>query len=185
MADRSPIDRGADLFNSLSRRVGIGIIKVVHEEGPISFSGSMKALNIESSSLGFHLKQLEACLIREENGNYDLSEKGRTALKVLHPLNIVNLKQDNKPEVKKLSETPEGLQWLVREVLRVRAQPGNWGIGLGAFIAFVGLIMLVWNPTSSVLVVAVGLLAVCVGIWFNHEETGSLLKFIEERYRKS
>lgn len=110
----------------MSHPVRIGIIKVVHEDGPMSFSSLMKALNIESSSLGFHLKQLEACLVRDENGNYDLSGKGRTALKVLQPLAIVNLGEDNKAEIIKQSETLEELPRLVHRVLDERARPGNW-----------------------------------------------------------
>ena len=145
----------------------------------------MKALNIESSSLGFHLKQLEACLVRDENGNYGLSEKGRTALSVLHPLDLVNLGEDNKAEIIKQSETLEELPRLVHKVLGERAQPGNWGIGIGAFIAFIGLIMLVWNPTFSILVVAAGLVVVCAGIWFNQEETKTLLRFTREKGGKS
>lgn len=175
------MERGAELFNFLSHPVRIGIIKVVHEEGRISFSGLMKALNIESSSLGFHLKQLETCLIRDENRNYDLSEKGRTALRVLHPLKIVGLKQDDNSRTMKESGTPEELRRLIHKVLRARVRPGRWGISIGAFIAIIGLTMFVWNPMYSLLVVAAGIVAVCAGIWINYEETKTLLKFVKEK----
>ena len=72
--------------------IRISIVKVVHEEGPVSFSGMMKALNIESSNLGFHLKQLETFLARDDNGNYVLSEKGRVSLKALAAFEIVKVK---------------------------------------------------------------------------------------------
>jgi len=181
ITEGSPIESSAELFSLLGHQVRISIIKVVHEEGPISFSGLMKALNIESSSLGFHLKKLEACLVRDENGNYGLTERGKMALRVLSPLNIVSLKQDKKKGIGESWKTPDKLRWFVQRVLGGAPQPGNWGIGIGVFVAFIGLIMFAWNPTYSLIVIATGIAAVCVGIWANLEETKTVLEFVKER----
>ncbi|MEM2936253.1 MAG: hypothetical protein QW231_03655, partial [Candidatus Bathyarchaeia archaeon] len=98
MGDKSPVESAAELFTSLSHPLRIGIIKVIHEKGPVPFSGLVKALNVDSGALGFHLKQLEPYLIRDENGNYDLSDAGKSALPILQSLGLVELKGDEERE---------------------------------------------------------------------------------------
>jgi len=175
MGEKSPIEKAAELFNLLSHPIRISIIKVVYEEGPISFSGLMKALNIESSSLGFHLKQLESCLIRDENGNYTLSEKGKSALRALQSFNIVRLSQNDIEQRKKLDIES---WWFIT---RRAPQPGNWGIGVGTILAFIGLVMFIWNPIYSILIIVAGIIGVCISCWINYRATKTLLEITKEK----
>jgi len=187
MSDKSPIDKAAELFTSLSHPLRISIIKVVHEKGPVSFSGLMKALNVDSGTLGFHLKQLEPYLIRDENGNYGLSDAGKAALPILQSLGLVELKGDEKKE-RKMKEARATIDWIMepekrRQYLRrVTLEPGNWSIGIGVFLTFIGLFLFVWSPgIFSVVIITLGIAGVCVGCWINYKETRTIWELTKEK----
>ncbi len=73
----------SDIFDKISHPMRINILKVL-AKNPMGFSELKRTFNISSSGqLDFHLKKLDDLIMVNENGNYDLTESGYSALKML------------------------------------------------------------------------------------------------------
>ncbi|RLG60768.1 hypothetical protein DRN87_03650 [Candidatus Geothermarchaeota archaeon] len=71
------------ISNELRRK----IIKIIGEEGPISYTKLMKRLDIkDSGTLGFHIKKMNKMLKRDDLGEYILNELGVKAYNLIKEL---------------------------------------------------------------------------------------------------
>ncbi len=92
--------------NELRRR----IIKIVGEEGPISYTKLMKRLDIkDSGTLGFHIKKMNRMLKRDDLGEYTLNELGIKAYNLIKEL--------ERGEIKSIHEAGEAKTLLVDDKL--------------------------------------------------------------------
>ena len=73
----------SDIFDKISHPMRINILKVL-AKNPMGFSELKRTFNISSSGqLDFHLKKLDDLIMVNENGNYDLTETGYSALRMI------------------------------------------------------------------------------------------------------
>ncbi len=73
-----------DLFDAISHPLRIEILKTL-ARGPMRFADLKRKFKIESSGqLDFHLKKMEILLATNQLGEYELNEKGFSALRAVH-----------------------------------------------------------------------------------------------------
>ena len=79
----TPIIDEEEIFKTLSHRIRRNIIKVVGNEGKLSFSEILNRLeSIDSPTLSYHLKSMQS-LLKQEKNKYSLSEIGDASLFLL------------------------------------------------------------------------------------------------------
>lgn len=182
--DKTQAERAADLFSSMSHLLRVNIVRTLYEKGPMSFSGLMKELNAESGALGFHLKQLEAYLARDGNGNYDLSEESKVVLPVLQSFGLIALKKRDRKGRKPLDPSGKATEYKLRRryLWSMTIHPGNSGIGAGGVLLILGLYFFIRNPgIYPIVFLALGIVAICVGCWVNYKERRTIWEFTSQK----
>lgn len=75
------------ILQVISNKLRRNIIKLIAEEGPISYTKLMKETEVEDSgTFGFHIKKMKKLLKKNEFGEYMLNEKGLKAYKLVEEL---------------------------------------------------------------------------------------------------
>jgi DNA-binding HxlR family transcriptional regulator len=73
-----------DLLKVLKDKTRSKIILLLHEQGSISYADLMKALEITNTgNMNYHLKVLGDLLMKSEDGQYSLTERGKLASRLL------------------------------------------------------------------------------------------------------
>ena len=74
-------------LKALSHPIRRSIIKLLAEKGPMSYSELMKAVGVgDSGTFAFHLKMLQGFVKKNEDGRYELTDKGMVAYRALKML---------------------------------------------------------------------------------------------------
>lgn len=75
------------ILSVISNKIRRDIIKIVAEEGPISYTKLMKRLGIkDSGTLGFHIKKMNKLFKKDDLGEYVLNELGFRAYRLINEL---------------------------------------------------------------------------------------------------
>jgi hypothetical protein len=75
---------GASLYNILKDETRRKMIHLLNEKGHLSYTDFMRELEISNTGrLNYHLKVLNDLILKREDGQYALSEKGKLALFLL------------------------------------------------------------------------------------------------------
>jgi len=86
------------LFDSLGHPLRIKILESV-KEAPLAFSEIKKKIGIESSGhLTFHLDKLKGLVRANTDGNYELTDDGKEALRLISVFNA-NVKEHSEPKI--------------------------------------------------------------------------------------
>jgi hypothetical protein len=86
------------ILSVISNKIRRDIIKIIAEEGPISYTKLMKKLDIkDSGTLGFHIKKMSKLFKKDELGEYVLNDLGLRAYQLINEL-----------EEREISTKPEG-----------------------------------------------------------------------------
>ncbi|MBY9002219.1 MAG: winged helix-turn-helix transcriptional regulator [Candidatus Heimdallarchaeota archaeon] len=90
-------DDNSDQLKILSNPIRQGILKLVSEQGSISFTHLKEELQLTDGSLFYHLKSLKQLLEKDRQNFYKLSEKGKVVIDTLiHKVKIPEQKEEKK-----------------------------------------------------------------------------------------
>lgn len=72
-----------ELFKALSHPIRAKILELICENGELSYTEILTALNIDTGQLNFHLRNISGLYTRTEEGNYALNEAGKLGYYVI------------------------------------------------------------------------------------------------------
>ena len=79
-------DNVSRILSALSQPLRREILSHLDEKGECSFTDLMKALNVETGKLSFHIKNLESFLEKTQAGKYKLNKVGENAIRLIRDL---------------------------------------------------------------------------------------------------
>ncbi|RLG84445.1 MAG: hypothetical protein DRO18_07100, partial [Thermoprotei archaeon] len=98
-----------EIFNALGHEIRRNVIRVLGSKGARSFTQLMKDVGVDDSSvLAFHLRKLRRLVRKNEQGDYELTDLGVKAYKILKELSLgEERKEEEKGEEAKVVITKE------------------------------------------------------------------------------
>jgi Predicted transcriptional regulator len=98
------------LYKALKDETRKRIILALNENGSLTYTDLMQMLNIDSTGrLNYHIKVLNELIVKKENGEYHLTEKGRLASQLLCEF----------PETNQNSQTKVRQFWITAGIAQV------------------------------------------------------------------
>lgn len=88
-----------EIFKALKHPVRRHILSLLHDE-PQSYSSILRALNIDTGLLNYHLENLGSLIAKNEEGKYGVSEFGRAAIKLKDGIEAPQRGEPHKPQTK-------------------------------------------------------------------------------------
>lgn len=92
----SSLDTSTEHMKALSNPIRQGILKIVSEQGSISFTALKDELSLTDGSLYYHIKNLNEFLEKDEQNFYRLSDFGKETVNVIKGSPIVELEEKSK-----------------------------------------------------------------------------------------
>ncbi|HTY75516.1 MAG TPA: RDD family protein [Candidatus Nanoarchaeia archaeon] len=71
------------ILSVLSHKIRREILMILHQKGEASFTDLMKALEVDTGKLSFHIRSLSIFLEQTESGKYKLNMAGKDAVRVI------------------------------------------------------------------------------------------------------
>ena len=75
-------DTYSTIFNALKHPIRRRILRIIRD-GPSTYAEIQTQLNIDNGLLNYHLENMRSLLLKEENGDYNLSDFGHGATVLL------------------------------------------------------------------------------------------------------
>lgn len=90
-----------EIFKALKHPVRRHILSLLHDE-PQTYSSILRALNIDTGLLNYHLENLGSLIAKNEEGKYGVSEFGRAAIRLKDGIEAPQRGESHKPRVKQI-----------------------------------------------------------------------------------
>lgn len=81
--ERVPTKTEQNLFKVLSHPIRVKILGIICENVKLSYTDLLSLLDIETGQLNFHLRNMEGLYDKDAEGNYMLTDEGKTARFIL------------------------------------------------------------------------------------------------------
>lgn len=94
--EMSSLDKSTEHMKTLSNPIRQGILKIVSEQGSISFTALKDELSLTDGSLYYHIKNLNEFLEKDEQNFYRLSDLGKETMNVIKGSPIVESEEKSK-----------------------------------------------------------------------------------------
>ena len=88
-----------EIFKALKHPVRRHILSLLHDE-PQSYSNILRALNIDTGLLNYHLENLGSLIAKDEEGKYGVSEFGRAAIRLKDGIEAPHIGEPHQPQIK-------------------------------------------------------------------------------------
>jgi len=88
-----------EMFKALKHPVRRHILSLLHDE-PQSYSNILRALNIDTGLLNYHLENLGSLIAKDEEGKYGVSEFGRAAIRLKDGIEAPHIGEPHQPQIK-------------------------------------------------------------------------------------
>jgi uncharacterized RDD family membrane protein YckC len=82
------------LFTILSHSLRRDILQLLNEKGELSFTDLMSALEVDTGTLSFHLRNLKTFLEQTPHGKYKLNRFGNSALRLIKDGEAITIEAD-------------------------------------------------------------------------------------------